>query len=336
MKTVSVSIENLCVPCHCSCRHCLLSSQHRATGIEYARSRKFADKFYNWLSSNRPELGGLFYVGYCNEFPELTEHVSFVQKYAPDYQFLQFNGLTFRNSQEIRELLHSIMERNIRLIDLTFYGTWEYHDHFSGRKGDFDYLLRILKEANALGLPVVISIALTEENANQMDTLFKILSQYKISKCSVFLPHAKGRGASLMSQRITKETFDRLPQIVKDNFSRIPHKTEQEWLSLELLPTAHTRALTLSLTPENIDRLEVMEPADIIRELESLDDAYYAAIPSIAELAKQVGRPDNHQLFRFRDLALEWQKRYIRGNSIKLYDMNDERHSFSVRMYNER
>lgn len=333
METTSVSIENLCVPCHCGCRHCLLASQHCATGVDYRRGAAFAERFYSWLRDNRPELGGLFYVGYCNEFPELPAHISFVQKYAPWYDFLQFNGLKLRSREEIRALLSAIMERNIRLIDLTFYGLREYHDRFAGRKGDFDYLLTILEEANKIGLPVVVSVALTMENTSQMEALFEKLSRYEIRTITVFQPHAKGRGETLSDVRLTQEALDGLPQTVKDHFMRVPHHTEAEWLRMKDRPKAEKRALTLALTPENIGKLETMAPEELIRELEAMDDAYYAAIPSMDELAALVGKPDNQQLFRIRDLYLEWQKRYLKAHPIDAVDMNDERHSFSARIY---
>lgn len=333
MKTISISIENLCVPCHCGCRHCLLDSCHKATGVDYARGQAFARRFYSWMRENRPDLGGNFYVGYCNEFAELGEHISFVREFAPWFDFLQFNGLAFRNGEEIRALLGSVMERGVRLIDLTFFGLEEFHDRFAGRKGDFRYLLEIAGEAKALGLPRIASVCLTEENKGQMDALFGILREHGIERYTVFLPHAKGRGEKLAYLRLTQESFDALPQIVRNNFMRVPHKTEAQWLREGNFPRAERRALTLALTPENIDRLEAMDPAEIIRELEEMDDAYYSAIPSMEKLARLCGKPENRQLFRFRDLALEWQKRYIRERKPDIYDMNDERHSFSVHLY---
>lgn len=336
MKTVSVSIENLCVPCHCGCRHCLLDSRHRATGVDYERGKAFAARFYGWMKRERPDLGGMYYVGYCNEFPQLCEHVAFVKRIMPSFDFLQFNGMAFRSEPELLKLLEDVRDSGIRLIDLTFYGTEAYHDRFAGRQGDFRFLLTILQICEKIGLDVVISVALTMENRDQMEKLFEILSPYRFRQCTVFLPHAKGRGEAMSELRLTDDAFASLQEVVRANFMRIPHRTEAEWIERGIFPEARQRALTLALTPENMDRLEQMEPAQIIRELEAMDDAYYAAIPSMMELARMYGRPDNRQLFRLRDLYLQWQKRYLKENPIDLLDMNDERHSFSIRLYDER
>jgi len=96
------------------------------------------------------------------------------------------------------------------------------------------------------------------------------------------------------------------------------------------------RTLTLALTRQTIDRLEAMELEAIIRELEAMDDAYYAALPPVEQLAAECGRTDNQQLFRYRDLYLVWQKRWLLTHPLTVRDMNDERGCFSVRMADTR
>ena len=334
MKTVSVNIENLCVPCRCGCRHCLLSSQHRATGVDYGRGEKFARGFYDWVKKNRPELGGMYYVGYCMDFPELPAYIAY-QKEQTGMEHLLFDGLSMRTEPEARELLREIYTVGAREIDLTFYGTPEYHDAFAGRRGDFAYLTMLARLALEMDIRVSAGVMLTRENMDQMETLFDILDNMPLHRCSLILPHAKGRGEGLSHLRLRAEDFGSLSPRVQSHFNRSAYRTETEWLSLDCFPQAHSRHLTLSLTPENIDRLECMDPAAIISELEGLDDAYYAALPSVAELARLCGQPENTQLFRFRDLYLQWQKRWWRTHPMNVLDMNDERHSFSVRVFSE-
>ena len=56
MKTSTILIQNLCVPCNCHCRYCLLSWSNKLLGIDYERSEAYAKKFYEWIRENRPEL----------------------------------------------------------------------------------------------------------------------------------------------------------------------------------------------------------------------------------------------------------------------------------------
>lgn len=331
MQTVSVNIENLCVPCHCGCRHCLLSSQHRTTGVPYDRGEAFARRFYDWLRVNRPDLNGMFYVGYCMDFPELPRYIGYLREQT-GMEHLLFDGLGLRREADAAELIRSIFSAGTREISLTLYGAPAYHDRFAGRQGDFDYLMLLGRLAAAEGLRVSVGIMLTQENMDQMPALFEILNKMTLHSCTIILPHAKGRGEGLSHLRITARDYEMLCPEAKAHFPRHRYQTEAEWLQTAHFPKAEQRHLTLALMPENIDHLEQMDPAQIIRELEEMDDAYYTAIPTMEELAKQYGRPGNQQLFRLRDLYLQWQKRYLAEHPITVADMNDERHSFSVRI----
>lgn len=335
MKTVSVGIENLFVPCRCHCRHCLLSASGKPSGVDYHRGQAFAERFYAWVQKNRPDLGFFFYVGNCMDFPELPEYIQFTKRLTPWLDILKLDGMELRAEAETAALLRSMREAGARGIDLTFYGVGDYHDRFAARKGDFDYLLLLLRKAKQEGMVVQASIALIQENVDQMPELFRILEENSVDSMFCFLPHAKGRGENLSSQRLTQADFERLCPTAKDHFSRVPHYTETAWLERKTLPTASERSLILSLRADTIDRLEQMDPAEILAELEQMDDAYYAALPPMEQLAKQYGRPENQQLFRLRDLYLQWQKRYLREHPLEGPDMNDERYSFSVRVYDE-
>ena len=56
MKTTSILMQTLCVPCLCHCRYCLLSWDRHLTGAPYERSATYARRFANWLQANRPEI----------------------------------------------------------------------------------------------------------------------------------------------------------------------------------------------------------------------------------------------------------------------------------------
>lgn len=331
MKTVSVNIENLCVPCHCGCRHCLLSSQHRATGVDYERGEAFARKFYCWLSENRPDLSGMYYVGYCMDFPELPQYISYFRGQT-GMAHLMFDGIGMRSEQEAREFLETIRNAGIREIHLTFYGTESYHDRFAGRKGDFRYMTMITKLSLEAGMRVTAGVMVTRENMDQMEELFDYMDAISIENTSLILPHAKGRGAALSHLRLTADDFDRLSPRLQQKLPRNRYLTEAQWIANGEYPAPEERHLTLSLTPENIDRLEQMPPSAMIRELEEMDDAYYAVIPDMQTLAESYGRRENQQLFRFRDLYLEWQVRYLEEHPFHP-NVNDERYSFSTRVF---
>lgn len=331
MKTVSVNIQNLCAPCNCACRHCLLIAQHKATGVDYQRGESFARKFYEWLQVHRPDLHGMYYVGYCMDFPEAPQYAAYFRQQTGLTHFM-FDGMAIYDTTEGKERLVALKNAGIERIHLTFYGLQEYHDRFAGRKGDFAYMLQTARIACEIGLSVSAGIMVTMENLDQLDALLSDLQKEKISDITPILPHAKGRGYGLSHLRLTEDGYHRLPQYLQDKIPRNRYRTEGEWLETGSFPQQTVRHLTLSLTPDNMDRLEHMDPSTIITELEGMDDRFYSQLPDIDTLAEQYGRPENTQLFRFRDLYLQWQKRYLEQYPV-LLDMTDERYSFSTRMF---
>ena len=87
----------------------------------------------------------------------------------------------------------------------------------------------------------------------------------------------------------------------------------------------------MTLRPENVELFEGLSFEETIAYLEKLDDDYYAAIPTVEELAKIYGNPNGDCYYSARDLYLNYQRRYIADHNIEIYDINDERQCFSRR-----
>lgn len=331
MKTVSINVMNLCVPCENRCRYCLLSYDGKVSGVDYKRSEDYAKRFYEWLKENRPELLFLFGFGYSMEHPELLSAIDFCRSIgSATGEFLQFDGMKFRTEAELEVLLQQLKAHGIKLIDLTFYGTESYHDRFAARAGDYRLMINTLKQANQIGLDVTVSIPITHENADQMDALIGELEQYRTQRITCFVPHSEGRGRLLNSVRLSEEDYEKLSENVRKRLNTNRFKTEKEWLQSGF-PTNRKRVLTVTLRPENIDFFEKRTFEETIAYLEKLDDDYYTAIPAVEELAKMYGDPNGDRYYGARDLYLHYQRRYISDNGIEIYDINDERQCFSRR-----
>lgn len=332
MKTTSISVMNLCIPCENRCRYCLLSYDGRVRGVDYRRSEAYAKRFFDWLRENRPDVRFNFGFGYSMEHPRLLEAVDFCKSIgSAGGEFLQFDGMKFRTGKEIRVLLGDLRNHGIGLIDLTFYGTRDYHDRFAARAGDFQLMMDTLAAANQVGMDVTVSIPVTDENADQVDELISQLERHRVKRIVCFVPHSEGRGRLLDPVRLSGKGMARLGDRARKCFSSTRFRTEQDWLAQGQLPAPRERALTVTLTPENIDYFEQLGFAETIAYLENLDDAYYAAVPDMATLAECYGDPGSDRYYSLRDLYLNYQRRYIAGNQLDIYDMNDERHCFSRR-----
>lgn len=331
MKTVSINVMNLCVPCENRCRYCLLSYDGKLGGVDYKRSEMYAKRFYEWLKENRSDLSFLFGFGYSMEHPDLLGAIDFCQSIgSATGEFLQFDGMRFRTDEELERLLMQLKNHGIKLIDLTFYGTESYHDRFAARTGDYRLMMNTLAQANKIGLDVTVSIPVTHENAEQMDELIAKLGQHRTQRIACFIPHGEGRGRLLDSIRFSAADFVKLSDDVRNRINWNRFKTESQWLQ-EGFPKLEKRVLTVTLTPENVEFFDGLGFAETIAYLEKLDDDYYAAIPTAEELAKRYGDPNGDRFYSVRDLYLTYQRRYIAENNIHIYDINDERQCFSRR-----
>ena len=331
MKTVSINVMNLCVQCENRCRYCLLSYDGKIGGVDYTRSEAYAKRFYEWLRGNRPDLSFLFGFGYSMEHPDLLTAIDFCQSIgSATGEFLQFDGMKFRTDAELETLLQQLKDHGIKLIDLTFYGTESYHDRFAARTGDYRLMMNTLVQANKIGLDVTVSIPITHENVNQLDDLIAELEQHGAQQIRCFVPHSEGRGRLLDPVRFSAEDYQNLSDDVRGRINWNRFKTESEWLRSGF-PVNEKRVLTVTLTPENVDFFESLPFADTIAYLEKLDDDYYAAIPTVEELATIYGNPNGNCYHSARDLYLHYQRCYIADHKLEMYDINDERQCFSRR-----
>lgn len=330
MKTTLLSVLNLCVPCYCHCRYCLLSWDGKCLGVDYDRSAAYARRLYDWLKTTRRDIKFMYSFGYSMEHPDLPEAIRFMQETnSPGGRFLQLNGMKMRSTEELHVFFDLIKKQGIELIDFTFYGTEEYHDKFAGRKGDFRLISDSLNIALEKGLEAEVGIPVTKENISQTDELIKLLPEDRI-KIYLFTPHSGGRGISLAKAKITVDDYENLSPEAGQYFNRSNHRTPAEWRDAPL-PAAKKRALTLSLLPTNIDRLEQQSFEDTLNELQRLDEDYYKIIPDFQTLLQLYADPDDTHLYSRKDLDMIYRKRYIAENNIIIPDIADERFSGSLR-----
>lgn len=330
MKTKSINIFNLNVPCYNRCRYCLLSWDGKIIGIDYHRSVTYAKKLYEWLKINRPEIEFIYYFGYSMDHPYLFDAIKFMQyTNSPGGKFLQFDGMKKRTEEELKIFLGMLKKSGIETLDFTFYGTKEYHDKFAGRNGDYELMLRTIDEAIKQNLEVKVGIPVTKENLDQLDELVFFFEKIDV-KLFLFTPHSGGRGINLLAHKITDIDYNDMSNVVKKYFNRNNNRTPAEWISFPP-KEVENRVLTLSLTPHNIDELETLSFEDVISMLEEQDNKFYSLIPSFNELLVKYSDKNDNRLYSKKDLYAIYRARYIKEKNLKISDINDERYSGSIR-----
>ena len=137
MKTTSVLIHSLCVPCCNYCRYCLLSWNGKVEGADWNRSVNLAERFMNELRDQQPEIKRSFSFGYSMEHPDLKSAIRILRRLGgPTADFLQCDGMKMRNDAECIELMGMLHDEGIKQLNFTLYGLSDYHDRFAGRKVD--------------------------------------------------------------------------------------------------------------------------------------------------------------------------------------------------------
>lgn len=332
MQTTSVLIQSLCVPCGNRCRYCLLSWNGTAEGAEWTRSVALAERWLSELREKMPEVKASFSFGYSMEHPNLPETIKTLQRLgSPTADFLQCDGMKMRSGPACRELMQSLRGAGIKRLNFTVYGEREYHDRFAGRKGDYDLLLRMMNAAKATGIPFDAGVPLFSENVGQIDALIDVLRGAGSERVRLFVPHEEGRGKSLAAARVRKSDLSRLSEASKSLLNGDVYRTEGDWLhDPDPLPE-NGRMILLSLRADNIERYEQQSAVDAVREIEALDERYYAAFPPFCELAKTYGDPEGERLFGIRDLYHHFRTRYAEEHGVSVCDVTDERRSGSRR-----
>ena len=327
MQTVSLYILNLLAPCHCACRYCFLCAGGGTTGVEYGRGEALARRIHAAL----PALPLSYTCGYCYDYPELARGIAFNRELGfAGAGYLQVNGIAPRGPEDLRTWLGGLKAAGAHSVDATFYGLEPAHDKFAGRRGDFQLLLHILRAAQALDYQANVTFPITEENKDDLDPMLKQLESEGCTRFFGYLPDCRGRGALLEDIRLTQASREALgPQVCgKVNWSR--YRTEAAWLQSGFAEP-EKRQLRLVLTQETIARWEAMAPAQIIAELERLDEQYYAALPPMEELARLYGDPQGRRLCRDRDLRWKYGGQYRLEHGIDIHDVTDESASGSIR-----
>lgn len=333
MKTTSITIQNLCVPCGCACRYCLLRSCKQAEGVDYERGLRIARRFAERAKDKGYVTLPDYCIGYCAEYPQIADTIAFNRSVGfIGARILQVNGIAIRTAEETDRHLRKLKAAGLQQIDTTFYGDREYHDAFAARSGDYDFMFLLARRASAAGIVCAPSVPVTKDNIPVLPDLMRALEAIPgIGKIHAFIPDYRGRGALLEPVRITRDDADALPETVKAKLNLSRYKTQAQWLSLDRLPEYTRRSVIVSLSEDNIRMFERMTCDEILSYAEALDDAFYRAIPSVQTLAEMYDDRQDRKLYRLRDLFWMWQQRYIKENAVDVYDVTDERFCSTVR-----
>ncbi len=332
MQTNSVMIQSLCVPCCNRCRYCLLSWNGTTVGADWERSVRTAERLLKELRTQRPELNSSFSFGYAMEHPNLREAIRTLRRLgSPTASFLQCDGMKMRSESKCRALVRMLLDEGIEQLNFTVYGLPAYHDRFAGREGDYDLIRRMAEAAREAGLSFTVGIPLTAENADQAEELTERIQHAGSAAVRLFIPHEEGRGRLLDGIRLRQRDLSKLSADTRALLDEKSYRTEADWLREPEPIQARNRLILISLRRDNIDEYEQRDALSILKELEDMDERYYAAFPAFAALAQRYGDPKGDRLYQIRDLFYHYRRLYAEEHPIDIPDVMDETRSGSRR-----
>lgn len=101
--TKTIQLFNLCVPCGCSCKHCLLSYDGKLIGVDYYRDLNYAKAFNHWLKEFHKDINFTYYFGYSMDTKNLIDSIDYLTKLnSAMSRFLQLNGIKNGNKMNLK------------------------------------------------------------------------------------------------------------------------------------------------------------------------------------------------------------------------------------------
>lgn len=91
------------------------------------------------------------------------------------------------------------------------------HDGIRGVSGSFERTVWMIRNANAVGLPVQVNTTISRRNVNQVDTIAQFLSHFNINLWSVFflIPVGRGMNEERIEPKQYEEVFQSLWQLAQ-------------------------------------------------------------------------------------------------------------------------
>jgi hypothetical protein len=309
------------------CRYCQLNHK-RVANITFDRFRAVVERFMEWRQKGGPpDFKVTHWLGRSHNYDVKTLKgvMELSERHDWRLDLILLGGLLWRPDDEMRRWLRERQEIGIRSVVASFAGHGRFHDRWSGRPGDFDFLIRTQRVASQLGMDLHQRLFLTNSTIPLLDELIEKLDELlgpPASRCIYPLFYC-GMARRMEDERVTRETLDGLPERIRKlyrQFDRKNWRSEQEWIDSlgaeEATPQKVT--LNLELSDSNIGTIESTSCEAIAADLEMRTRAAYSVIPSPAELCERCGDRSNRRIYMFRhDMERKWLDLYLEKDPLE-------------------
>ena len=303
------------VPCLCRCRHCSLRNTGNVTAVPFSRARALADRFVLWKREQGiADFSIDIIVGYSCDHPELAKVVAFNAANGVTSSFAPVKGTRFLSEHELRREFSRLRDIGISNVGLTFFGQRKRHDRFCGRKGDYDYTMKVAHLAAECGLERRESIILGCDAVSEVPELTGVLDDIPGTKGrDIGTWDYRGRAKLLEDERPTIGDVESLPTDLRQYLS--PACTsEAEWIrriGAGDYPRKKRRVYLITVSEETVSDLETRDCGRVLSDIRDTNEAFLRSIPSMYDLASLYGNATGEGYYRVRDLEWKWIDLYL-------------------------
>ncbi|MDR1086265.1 MAG: radical SAM protein, partial [Deltaproteobacteria bacterium] len=180
LSAKGLSIMRESAPCANHCRFCSVGPKS-FHNIAFDRYAKVVERFLNWRDQRG--LTGFviapvqLHTMASMPMKDLKLRFELCRRGGYEPLPLQINGLAFRPDDELKELLLEKKEAGFMSLSLTLAGLGRLHDLWCGRRGEYDFLMRIAALAGEIGFPRLEKLFLTESSWSGLPELIETLSR---------------------------------------------------------------------------------------------------------------------------------------------------------------
>jgi len=312
------------VPCAHSCRYCLIGRKKTAP-VAFHRFAQVVERFIDWRARTRNSQFGIL-AGFEDSYEFDVDILEGLFKlytkigWDDECKGIKLGGLKWRPDDEMRGWLAERQKAaGLKMVHASLAGMGSIHDHWNGRRGDFDFLFRTMVTAADLGLGLHQRLFVVRSTYPSLSALLDCLDAIPggaLRYLSTFI--YRGSATRLEDERITEDMRDRLPTDVSVLKLRDGDvwRSEREWIAAFGTGTDADKAdrhfLDLEINSDNIDWMESRGCEEMVAELCNRTREAYACLPSGAELCERYGDPTNQRIYAsFDELERKWLDQHV-------------------------
>lgn len=298
--------------CSCLCSHCLLGDQQEICRENMPSVLK---KLASRLKKEAP--CPVYINPYRSiEYTELPEILEWNRKMGCGLTRLNVNGTKIRSGAELIQWVRWLKDVcRADTVEISWFGTETYMDHFVHCKGYYQYLMELTGALISCGVDVEHKIFVMNDNIEELNELYDCLYKSGGSIWPAFVDY-RGMAKNMTGLFFNIENYDLLPEWVKASylFSAGRYATEKEWVkkikTQENLQPVKATAMVV-LNEKNCELVHRLSYTGILTYLQEYLKEKDSVIPDYGELAERYGQHDSTILYEFRGLVQKWQEQYI-------------------------